>query len=86
MADDRLIVLTLSGNLLLYSYSFSEKGKPVYSLLSQQQLALESNSEKSFSLALCSKNRYVTICSCDTGQNCRLVSLFVYEIKIEEIL
>lgn len=33
--DDRVLILTLSGNILLFSYRFAEKGNGVFSLLSQ---------------------------------------------------
>jgi hypothetical protein len=34
VANDRILILTLSGNLLLYSYSFSEEGEAESTLLS----------------------------------------------------
>lgn len=86
VAKDRVLILTLSGHLMLYSYQFEESGEPVCSLLSYEQLNFESTGENSFTLALCSKNQYITICTYNANHNCRLVSMFLFEIKIEEIL
>lgn len=84
--NDRLLILTMNGVLMLYSYNLSEELEFKFNLLSKQQVEFETKGEKSFTLSLCSKSKYVTICTCDTAHNSRLKKLVVFEIQIDEIL
>lgn len=84
--NDRLLILTMNGSLMLYSYSLSETREFKSNLLSKEQLEFDTKGEKSFTMSLCSKSKYVTICTCDTAHNSRLRKLIIYEIQIDEIL